>query len=156
MKIERNRKHEKWKKQRNMNRVQYGTGATWRECNTWKECKTKKVQNGKSETGKECNTENVLHEQSIVTEQNLEKSAKEECTIVHKRITGRPLSEGYTLVVAVAFSISARPLLLHFYKNIPVTLFLFLPRNIITSFQHGFRPFVDECFFLFFFRSKLP
>ena len=39
----------------------------------------------------------VQHE-SIETEQNLEKSEKEECTIVHKWVTGRPLTDRYTLV----------------------------------------------------------
>ena len=50
------------------------------------------------ETRNKCNAERVRPEESIETEQNLEKSAKEECTIVHKRITGRPLMDHYTLV----------------------------------------------------------
>ena len=40
----------------------------------------------------------IVQHESIETEQNLEKSEKEECTIVHKRITGRPLTDRYTLV----------------------------------------------------------
>ena len=48
------------------------------------------------ETRNKCNAEKVRPEESIETEQNFEKSAKEECTIVHKRITGR-----YTLVPVI-------------------------------------------------------
>ena len=47
----------------------------------------------RSETWKECNMKNVQHEQSIKIKQNLEKSSKEDCTIVHKRIIGRPLTD---------------------------------------------------------------
>ena len=43
----------------------------------------------------------VQHEQSVETEQNLEKSAKEECTIVHKRIMSSPLKERYALVLLI-------------------------------------------------------
>ena len=38
----------------------------------------------------------MQHEQNIQAEQNLEKSAKEEDNIVHKRITGCPLMDHYT------------------------------------------------------------
>ena len=47
----------------------------------------------RSETWKECNMKNVQHKQSIKIKQNLEKIAKEDCTIVHKRIVGRPLTD---------------------------------------------------------------
>ena len=47
----------------------------------------------RSKTWKECNMKNVQHQQSIKIKQNLENSAKEDCTIVHKRIIGRPLTD---------------------------------------------------------------
>ena len=47
----------------------------------------------RSKTWKECNMKNVQHQQSIKIKQNLEKRAKEDCTIVHKRIIGRPLTD---------------------------------------------------------------
>ena len=47
----------------------------------------------RSETWKECNMKNVQHEQSIKIKQNLEKSSKEDCSIVRKRIIGRPLTD---------------------------------------------------------------
>ena len=47
----------------------------------------------RSETWKECNMKNVQHEQSIKIKQNLEKTAKEDCTTVHKQIIGPPLTD---------------------------------------------------------------
>ena len=47
----------------------------------------------RSETWKECNMKNVQHEQSIKIKQNLEISSKEDCSIVRKRIIGRPLTD---------------------------------------------------------------
>ena len=77
----------------------------------WKKCNMKEVQQEKSatrrkcfETRKERNTKKVHHEKSTTWTKYKDraklrgKSAKEECTIVHKGITGRPLKERYTLV----------------------------------------------------------
>ena len=47
----------------------------------------------RSKTWKECNMKNVQHQQSIKIKQNLEKRAKEDCTIVHKWIIGCPLTD---------------------------------------------------------------
>ena len=44
--------------------------------------------------------ENSEHEESIVTEWTFEKIVQEECTRVHKRITGHPLTDRYILVVS--------------------------------------------------------
>ena len=48
---------------------------------------------------RECNEKIVEHEKSIVTQWNIEKSEKEECTRMHKRITGCPLTDLYRKVV---------------------------------------------------------
>ena len=97
------------------------------------------VQHVKSVTRQKYNLKIVQHQKSIVTEENLEKSAKGECTIVHKRITGLSLTNRYTLVKVTAFSISARPFLLRICKNIYIALSSFLPSDIVSSPQHDFR-----------------
>ena len=92
-----------------MKKVQNEKGATRRACNMkkvqqeCKECTIKRVQHEKNATRgkcifgktkhdkstarKKCNMKIVQHKQSMETEKNLGKSAKEECTIVHKLIT---------------------------------------------------------------------
>ena len=55
---------------------------------------SKKVQDEKSSTCKKCN----LMKKHINCPVKYGKSAQEQCTIVHKRKTGRPLTDLYTLV----------------------------------------------------------
>ena len=76
----------------------------------------------------------VQQEKSIVTEQNLKKRAKGQCTLGHKRIMDFPLASHYTLVKSIVFPISARPELLHICKNIHIT-FSFLHGYIVSSFS---------------------
>ena len=108
------RKHEKWKKWWNMKKVRHEKSATQRESNkeksaAWKPCNPKKcnikrVQEEESAPWKKRSTERVQQRKSATwtnhreSEQNLEKPAKEECTIAHKRIMGSQLTGYYALV----------------------------------------------------------
>ena len=58
---------------------------------------------GNSKKWKKYNTEKVQHDQSIVTEWNLKKNVQEECTRMHKRMMGRPLTNRFFLEYLLLF-----------------------------------------------------
>ena len=75
-------------------KIQHGNSATCKKCNM------KRVQHeenaskhGKSATQKKCNMKKAQRQSKT-----LKKSAIEEFTLVRKGITGRPLTDRYTLV----------------------------------------------------------
>ena len=73
--------------EKHMKKVQHDNSATQ------KKCKMKRMEHSENASLKKQNMERVQHEQSTKIKQNLEKCAKEDCTIVHKRIIGRPLTD---------------------------------------------------------------
>ena len=64
---------------------------------TQKKCDMKRMQH-------EATREKVQHEKSARVKY-AKKSAQEKCIIVHKRITGRPLTARYTLVNVLSYSL---------------------------------------------------
>ena len=113
------------KVQRRENMKSERNGETWKKCDTKKvqhkeRATKKKVQHENHATRKKCNIKRVQEEESAPwkkrstervqqgksatwtnhreSEQNLEKPAKEECTIAHKRIMGSQLTGYYALV----------------------------------------------------------
>ena len=89
-----------------MKRVQYGKRAT-----------LERLQHEEGATGEIGYMKIVQHELSTVTEWNSEKSAQKECTSVHKRITGRPLTDLYTDAVFAHINVSWWNLGHGYFKN---------------------------------------
>ena len=103
------RHSERWE-ECDMEKVQHEESATLKECNTKKVLHGKSAKQ-KSATGRKYNMrkmqhaknatrDRMQHDQSIVTEWNFKKIVQEECTWMHKQITGCPLTDRYTLAVA--------------------------------------------------------
>ena len=122
-----------------MKRVQHVKRVQDEESAKWKKWNRKRVQHGK------CPTWTKYRDRA-----KFGKKCKRRVHYSAQTDNGASVTGRLNTSSSCCFFYFCKTIVVAFLQEYSVTLFLFLPRNIITSFQHGFRPFVDECFFFFF------